>query len=149
MWQFRITKYDLNKRDDSGRYLDLDEWTEFFEVGEKISLEEYEKIENLYIDAAHDLISGDGIKYLSLVGLENRQKTCPYKDNDKIYCENLKGVIRSLLRGEYWAKLESDKGFIHIGWDFYMYVGTENLNEPAIWKIADNGLYVEQMNSPY
>ena len=149
MWQFRITKYDPNKRNDLGHYLDIDEWTEFSEVGKKISLEEYEAIEGLYLDAAYELISKSGIKFLNLIGLENYKKLCPYAENDQIDISNIRDVVRSLLRTEYWAKLESQEGFIHIGYDFYMYVGTKDFDESAICKIADSGLYVEQMSSPY
>ena len=149
MWEHRITKYNPNKRDEFGRYLDAKEWTEFSEVGENVSLEEYERVETLYVDAAHQLITGGGIKKLKLIDLEDNEKHCPYRNNETITIENLKHVVRSILRREYWAKLESDIGFIHIGWDYYMYVGTEATNELAIRRIADSGLYVEQTSSPY
>ena len=79
MWQFRITKYDPNKRNDLGHYIDGDEWTEFSEVGENVTLAEYELVENLYLNAAYEIIFKNGIKQLNLTNLENYQDLCPYK----------------------------------------------------------------------
>ena len=149
MWQYQITKYDPNKRDEQGRYLDQNEWTEFSEVGENVSLEEYEKVESLYIEAAYELISADGIEALQLVYLEDYQNLCPYKEKAMIKKENIREVVRSFLRHEYWGKLESEKGFIHVGWDFYMYVGFTGLNTEAVFKVSDSGLFVESRTSPY
>src|SRR5581483_7993875 len=32
-------------------------------------------------------------------------------------------VIRGLLREEFWCRLEGTGEFVHVGWDYYMYVG--------------------------
>jgi hypothetical protein len=42
-----------------------------------------------------------------------------------------------------------DKFFVHFGWDYYMYIGS-SVNCPSLIKIAkDNGLFVEEVRSPY
>jgi hypothetical protein len=52
---YRITKYSPKKRDENDNYLGID-WTCYHDVGKRINdsvltYEEYEKIENAYINA--------------------------------------------------------------------------------------------------
>ena len=78
MWQFRITKYDPNKRNEQGHYLDKNEWTEYSDVGTSVSLSEYERVEKLYINAALELCSTAGAEYLYLTSLEDYNKNCSF-----------------------------------------------------------------------
>jgi hypothetical protein len=60
-------------------------------------------------------------------------------------------VVRGLLReAGFWCRLAADGGFVHIGWDYYMYVGaTADVSgiEPAVKGL---GLYLESdWSSPY
>jgi hypothetical protein len=58
-------------------------------------------------------------------------------------------VLRSLLREEYWCRLESETAFVHVGWDYYMYISVLK-SCPLAESIAQNrGLFVEQFRSPY
>ena len=58
-------------------------------------------------------------------------------------------IVRSMLRSEFWCRLEAADAFIHIGHDYYMHVGAHQ-HCPASCKLArDLGLFVEQFSSPY
>ena len=149
MNEYRVTKYNPENRNDHGHYLDKEEWTEFCEVGKKVSLEEYTNIETAYIESAVDFISGSGIREFKVVALEDSSGQSKYKDNDVVPVAALESVIRSLLRGEFWCRLESDLGFIHVGWDYYMYVGVSSIGSSAIERAQNRGLFVETFNSPY
>jgi len=62
----------------------------------------------------------------------------------------LADVCRLVLREILWCKLESTNGFyIHFGYDYYMYVGSPVSSQRAIDYGKQNGLYVEEMESPY
>ena len=46
-------------------------------------------------------------------------------------------------------KLEGDDGFIHVGWDYYLYVGVAQGCPEARRLAAERGLFVEPCVSPY
>lgn len=149
MNEYRITKYDPKKRNDQGHYLDLDEWTEFSDVGERVPLKEYESVEKAYISSALDLVSECEPLGLSIKSLEDYQNKCSFQEGDTVPQKDLETVLRSLLRGDYWCKLESGHAFVHVGWDYYMYVGVQSASPQSISRVTRRGLYVEEFVSPY
>jgi len=149
MNEYRITKYDPRKRNDLGHYTDLEEWTDYSEVGEKVSLAEYEKIEKAYIESATELIKSSGTKELKIVGFSDHTENSKLKENQMVPATEIGPILKAILRNEIWCKLESDTAFIHIGWDFYMYVGVSKTNETAIIAAEQRGLFVENFISPY
>jgi hypothetical protein len=58
-------------------------------------------------------------------------------------------VIRRLLREEFWCRLEGADGFIHIGYDYYMYLGVARQCPGAEALARQAGLFVERFQSPY
>jgi len=149
MYEFRVTKYDPQKRHETGYYTDQEEWTDFGQVGKNVSLEEYLLIEKAYIDSAIEFIASSGSDSLTVVSLENHRNTTNLKEHDLIPLDSLDPVLRSLLRCEFWCRLESELGFIHIGWDYYMYIGVSRVNESVISNTQKRGLFVEEFISPY
>lgn len=149
MHEYRITKYDPNNRNHQGHYLDLEEWTEFSDVGKSVSLQEYMVVEAAYISSALDLVSDCEPAGLRIKSLEDYQNKCCHKENEVVALEEIEAVLRSVLRGDYWCMLESDQAFIHIGYDFYMYIGLSSVSEKVITRTIGRGLYVEKFISPY
>lgn len=149
MLEYRITKYNPTKRDSSGAYLDQDEWTCFSEVGVKVNLAEYEVVENAYILSAIDLLVNAGVVSVRVKGLEDYQHQSSLKENTLIATALLKPYLQSVLRNEYWCCFEADHGFVHFGYDYYMYVGALNVSDQLIQKIIQKGLFVEALSSPY
>ena len=41
----------------------------------------------------------------------------------------LAGALRDVLREAFWCRFEAADAFIHVGWDYYMYVGVP---DPAL-----------------
>jgi hypothetical protein len=149
MKEFRITKYNPENRDASGAYLDHGEWTSFTEVGTKLSEKEYQAVESNYIEAAIDLVSDQKQKELTVVSLEDHNGKSMLAEGSKIEGTQIERVLRSLLREEFWCRLESEEAFIHIGWNYYMYVGVSEVREETQERILNRGLYVEDFISPY
>ena len=149
MHEFRITKYDPKKRDTDGSYLDQEEWTCFSEVGGKLTLDEYEKVESAYINTAIDFISKSGIVSLRITGLEENMNESGFSENDEVWLSSLPKILSSILRDLFWCRLESERGFIHFGWDYYMYVGVSEISQSAFSSASDRGLFVEEFTSPY
>jgi len=58
--------------------------------------------------------------------------------------------MRMCLREAIWCKLEAEGRFyIHFGWDYYMYIGSDKSSADAIQLATSDGLFVEDFISPY
>jgi hypothetical protein len=152
MKQYRVTKYNPEYRNADGTY-NRSEWTSYSDVGDIVSIEEYEKVENSYIETALNLLEEQQISKITITYLENQQNykepSITLETGTELNTNQLKNVLKSILREKYWAKLENDNSFIHLGWDYYMYIGVPNEPQKAKKYAESNGLYVELFNSPY
>lgn len=151
MNEYRITKYNPKYRL-NGVY-QKNEWTSISDIGKSfddgvLSLEDYLKVENSYIQFCLKAIEAAGISELSV-------------SNPEIYCDGLSlpryvrdtgyihKIIEWCLREKCWLKLEAENFFIHFGYDFYLYIGTV-VPEEFVARIAqDQNLYCECYHSPY
>lgn len=172
MLNFRITKYDPKNRNSDGHYK-VDEWTCPSEVGKtfngiEFKVSEYFEIEEKYINAVIECLQSKHIKHLRVVDLESRflQDNLSDKDNQwlvidefksikvfedkRLEIDNLKIVIKMILRGFLWCRLEINEQFsLRFGWDYYMYICCFDLNESTIKKISETGLFVELLEPIY
>jgi hypothetical protein len=72
------------------------------------------------------------------------------QENDTLSLEEVQSLARLVLKEDLWCKLEKDNiMFVHVGYDYYMYIGSHTICEDAINKIRDRGLFVEEFISPY
>lgn len=165
---WRITKYNPAFRDERGAYL-KDEWTSLSDVGksfdwEVLTFEAYRKIEDAYVSTALSFVSEAGLDGLTITHLETKRVSGARAEDlwgiafdpklartgAVISVEALDDVCRLALREVLWCKLESGDGFyIHFGYDYYMYVGGRVPSERSIAHGRRQGLFVEEMESPY
>lgn len=154
MHRFRVTKYDPAFRTAAGAY-QKEEWTSFSDVGRSfsgttLSREDYLRVESAYVDAAAAFLAEDRSPELRVVGLEIRGDHPGVPAEGSLTTrEDFPSICRSILRGDFWCKLEADGRFVHFGWDYYMYVGVLHPCESAISKAKSLGLFVEDFDSPY
>ena len=66
-----IAKYRPDKYNGEGVYTDTEEWTDYFDVGDSISLNEYLEIENRYINTAIQILKLMDCSLVTLVCYEN------------------------------------------------------------------------------
>jgi len=68
MEYYRITKFNPEKRDNNGHYLDRSEWTSISDIGDpeykSISYEEYEKFETAYVNAIQFILKEKNMNLL-------------------------------------------------------------------------------------
>lgn len=151
MNEYRITKYNPQYRL-NGVYC-KDEWTSMSDIGKKfedsmLQPEEYLDVENRYIQCCMDVMKAAGIKKLSVSNPEIYYNKVVLP---KTVCEEgeMREIIKWCLREMCWAKLKSKHFFIHFGYDYYMYIGTE-LPITTVLNIAQScSLFCESMHSPY
>ena len=148
MIEFRVTKYDPKNRNEAGHYL-MDEWTCFSEVGDSVSLEEYERVEEAYLQSAIDFAGMWSTKIVTISGFEDHHENTQLVEGQQITTDDIPSVLRSILRNEFWCRLENTDGFIHIGWDYYMYIGVPHVDRSIITATHARGLFVEDCISPY
>ena len=154
MYHYRVTKYDPERRSPDGKFLDED-WTSYSDVGSSfggLELDEgtYRRTESFYARSAREFLEESGCSELRIVALENHgdfqsslNLQAPLSGND------IEQAVAEVLRELWWAKFEADNGYIHIGWDFYMYVGVATECPVSIARAKARGLYVEPYESPY
>jgi len=151
--EYRVTKYNPEIRGQSGAYTKV-EWTFFRQIGQTFSgvlltSDEYERVEEAYIQAALSFLRESGLLSMSVAGLENpRTQPLDFQNDSVLPLDRIGEIIRRILREEFWCRLERSEGFIHFGWDYYMYVGVPHPCPTAEARAAELGLYVEEFASP-
>jgi hypothetical protein len=154
MFQYRVTKYDPAFRIGDGRYT-RDDWTMFSQVGHErggalLTVEEYERVEQAYLDSALSFLRESGVSSMIAQGVENAKgaSSAP-TEGASMDLQALEGIMRGILRAEFWCRLEAPRAFVHFGWDYYMYVGVEGPCGLACELARSRGLFVEPFGSPY
>ncbi|HEY1066450.1 MAG TPA: hypothetical protein VGE52_10090 [Pirellulales bacterium] len=154
MHEYRVTKYNPALRTAAGAY-SREEWHRFCHIGEMFdgrvfTLAEYQQVESAYIKAALTFMRSTNVERLSVCGLENSARIpLSFTEGDELTLEQSAGVLRSLLREDYWCKLETLDAFIHVGWDYYLYIGVSQPTDAARREAEALGLYMESFPSPY
>ena len=154
MIEYRVTKYNPALRDANGAYT-ADEWIQFKQIGTAfggvvLTEGEYLRVEQAYIDTATAFLREGGLNCLTVGGIENHKRlVLEFSEGSVLALEQVGGVISQLLREELWCRLEGHEGFVHIGWDYYMYIGVP-IRCPKAELLAEGlGLYPERFSSPY
>ncbi|MCP1161074.1 hypothetical protein [Bacillus infantis] len=157
---YRVTKYDPQKRDAYGNYLDDSEWTSFSEVGTKVGEEEYLNTETNYIQAITAFMDEAGVDRLYVNALEMWTEAAAVQEKllflsdiwigKAVRKEEITEMARLTLREAVWCKLSFRKEFfVHFGYDYYMFIGTNKDCPQARRNVLEAGLFVEEFRSPY
>jgi len=153
MIEYRITKYDPALRDASGAYTG-DDWTSISDIGKSfagvvLTEAEYLRVEHAYISATLAFLDEAGIPSLTVDELENPANlVLPVAEGSVVNLKQLAEVIRLILREKFWCRLEAAAGFLHFGYDYYLYLGVPHRCPAAERTAAELGLYVEVFDQP-
>ena len=122
-----IVKYPPEGYDDNGVYC-RDEWTDFSDIGKAfggvvLTREDYLEVENRYDECAVEIIEASQCKYMT-IGYDGDYQNKGYRYKDRIKGDQLRDVLRAILRNETWCVLVNLKHKVQIdfGWDYYMHV---------------------------
>lgn len=174
MLRLRITKYNPIFRDRNGIYsYSKEEWTSVCDIGKifngrVFTTNEYIAVENAYVNTVMAFVDELKITSLKVRGLEIDEERLgldklniaysrgmkalllSIRNDYEIGLSQIKNLCRLVLRECMWCKLENDPlMFVHFGYDYYMYIGSEKICTNAIGKAVKMGLYVEECRSPY
>lgn len=151
MFQCRITKYNPAFRVD-GKYT-KEEWTSMGDIGKVydgkvFTQEEYEKTEQKHIDCLLALVALTGLHTMRIQKLEADVKTS-WRENQEIALAQLPLLIRDCLREKCWCQLHHENAYIHFGYDYNVYFGTDVPYEQCDEICCKYGLFCEEIISPY
>lgn len=159
---YRITKFDPADRDDRGTYR-----------GPEDVSSDHGPVEAAYLAAVTAFAEDTGVTLLTVrdpevsgfvhFGVEppvdghGLQGLFPadltgYHDGARITLDLGRELVRVMLRDNgAWCRLEvGDRFFVHVGYDQYMYIGSEHPCEHAVTLTTASGLFVEPLDgSPY
>ncbi len=151
MTEYRITKYDPQNRMDDV-YL-VHEWTSISDIGKifdsgVLSYAQYKKVEQAYIDCCIELVQHAGILEFSVCCPEYYDMSIQFPQVVSSETD-IRHIIMCCLQEKCWLKLESEAFYIHFGYDYYMYIGT-NLPCTLVEEVSQNyKLFCEKIPSPY
>jgi small subunit ribosomal protein S1 len=159
---YRVTKYDPTDRDEHGHY-----------TGPEETLSDRGVVETAYLRAVEAFASDAGIDRLwvrepQVPSLTNFGVVRPLEDFglDGLFPAGLAGfhdgaevplevglaLVRVMLRDSgAWCRLEVEGAFaVHVGWDQYLYLGSDRPCEEALARTRALGLFPERLDaSPY
>lgn len=164
---YRITKYNPKYRNSKGHYT-KNEWISVGDIGriydsKEFTLSDYLSVEEKYFEAVKNMMDEMKVETLKIKELEkSHYVSSNEEDSDelkKMYdlleeemtiknCD-VALVIKLILREIVWAKLVSKSFEVHFGYDYYMYVCSSKVLRKSIVQITKNGLFIEEMRSPY
>jgi hypothetical protein len=164
---YRISKYNPEFRDETGRYL-RDEWTSVSDIGQSfdgIALDPptYLATEMAYVCSVREFMVDAGVTSLRVASLEPPPDLDPLweyglpdgkelaplarelRDGTELDGTKLDQVLRLELREVLWCRLESPGRFVvNTGHDYYLHIGTAALSERAIAMTHQLGLFVHE-----
>ncbi|MFE5683555.1 RNA-binding protein [Streptomyces sp. NPDC056512] len=158
----RITKYNPAHRDERGHY-----------TGAEDTVSDHGPVEAAYLEAIAAFAQDAGIDRLEIrepevTGSVNFGLEAPvdghglaglfppglagYYDGAEVSVRVALELVRAMLRGQgAWCRLEREDTFtVHVGWDQYVYVGSDQPCEEAVARTHEFGLFAEPVTaSPY
>lgn len=172
MKEYRLSKYDPAFRDQNGAYT-KDEWISYCDIGTVydgvvFTKEEYLRVEATFIDVILQVLSSLGAtsfwirkleppftarkmkKLLGRYGLsmspEEERARSSLQEGKKIDISKLEVYLRLFLRECFWCELHTpgSKVVLYPGYDYYMHLRCEHIEEDIIKAGKEQGIYIEE-----
>ncbi|OII63860.1 RNA-binding protein [Streptomyces sp. CC53] len=154
---YRVTKYDPADRDEHGYY-----------TGSEDTVSDHGPVEEAYLQAVEAFAVSTGIDHLTVrephvssfvhLGVEPRREdfaldglfpTGPsgFHDGAEVPFTIGRELVRAMLRDSgAWCRLEVEDVFaVHVGWDQYLYIGSNRPCEEALVRTRALGLFPERV----
>ncbi|MFJ7665460.1 hypothetical protein ACIQXI_00045 [Lysinibacillus sp. NPDC097195] len=169
-YQWRITKYNPDFRNNEGHYTKDVEWTSPSHIGKTIdgeifTVENYIEVETAYIATIMKFLHVNDIKSLTMinttyidVGLDSALYNQLYdekfdnlhlKEDQEVTIDQIPLIAKMVLRGFLFCHFIAADFFVHFGDDYYMFIGTNHYQEEPLQFAREHHLFVEEMISPF
>ncbi|MEV0188046.1 hypothetical protein AB0I39_05860 [Kitasatospora purpeofusca] len=155
MNRYRVVKYSPEEREWTAPA-----WTSVSDIGGSfggVVLTEagYLEVEERHLAAVRRFAAAQGVTELCVDGLEIRPESSWWQrvaEGDRLPLDEALELVRSVLREDFvWCRLSGDDGafFVHLGYDYYLYIGLTRAPESAVAATRRSGLHVDPFESPY
>ena len=135
-------------------------WTSISDIGKSfedgiLTQAEYESVETLYLEAIDRLITDNGNPTFVVSDLHGSPTASPaareVREGSQVRRQDVLEICRMELREELSCRLDHGEDFyVHVGFDFYVYLGCERLTPESVAAIDESGLFIEHgVPSPY
>ncbi|MDP9222300.1 MAG: hypothetical protein M3P18_00305 [Actinomycetota bacterium] len=147
--QSRLTKYDQSLRDSTGAFTG-DDWTSVTDIGEtfggvRLTLAAYLDIGARHLHVIASFLEESAVTAVTALGVENAKGQFPVSEGQTLSPIQAIELVRAMLRDEVWCRLQDGDGFyIHVGWDYYVYVGSDRPCERSVKLARQLGLFIDQ-----
>lgn len=146
-YSWRLSRYEPELR---AKDAEWQSWTDVSDVGQvfnglPLTMEEYVRVENLYVDAATRFASEFPAQQFRVVYLGVQRDGFALREGQSLVRSDIAPVVRGNLQGSLdCAVVSSDGGFqITFGFDLYMYLAAHMSCDRAVMEIEQAGLRVE------
>jgi hypothetical protein len=155
LFHYRLTKYDPAFRDESGAYTG-DDWTMASQIGEtfggaRLTLPAYLEVEARHLVVLASFMEESETLSVCAQGVENAHGSFRVSEGAELSPFEAIEAVRQMLRDEGWCRLvDDDRFYLHVGWDYYLYVGTDTPCARSVALAGESGLFVDrEFPSPY
>ncbi|MFB8202930.1 hypothetical protein [Kitasatospora purpeofusca] len=154
MHQYRVVKYSPEERAGT-----VPSWTSVSDIGDSfggvvLTRAAYLETEELHLAAVRRFAAAQGVTGLRVEGLEIAPESSWWQrvaEGDLLPLDEAVELVRAVLREDFvWCRLSGDDGFfVHLGYDYYLYIGLTRAPEAAVAATRRSGLHVDPFESPY
>jgi hypothetical protein len=146
-FSWRLSRYEpaLRTRDS-----EWESWTAHSDIGKTfngipLTLEEYLRVEDLYLDGATRFAIDAAAEVFEVVYVGHKDERFGVSAGQRLARSDLGPIVRANLRGDLECALLAASGTLQIefGFDLYMRVASSFACERAVAATAGAGLYVE------
>lgn len=153
--ELRVSKYDLALRDERGAFTG-DAWTSVSDVGdifggEVLTLHRYLEVESHHLQVVATFLAEAETDHTMVRDPERYEARCWPVDGKRLTRLESVDLVREMLRERGFCRLEAHRDvYIHVGHDYYVYMGGNVSSEQTRLAAAQVGLFVDpQFVSPY
>lgn len=151
----RVTKYDPAMRDERGAFAG-DDWTSIADVGstfngQVLTLDKYLEVEARYLCVVAAFLAEAEVEAMTALDVEHCDARWWPEAGASLSPLESVDVVREMLRERGFCRLDGPRDvYVHVGNDYYLYVGGNVSCEQTLKVAAKATLFVdEDFTSPY
>ena len=125
-----------------------EEWTSYYDIGkcyngERLTLEQYEIIEEKYLKMIEDFLKNLKINFLKIKYIENNNNL-KWRKKQQLNINEIIEISKDCLREKCWVILSAKKFKIKFGYDYYIFIETKHSFLEIKNVVDNNGLFIKK-----
>jgi len=154
--ELRITRYDPDLRDRHGAF-GGDDWSSVSDVGgvfggRRLALPDYLKVEAQHLRVVAAFLDEASVEAMTAHDVESYSAHWWPREGEALSALECVDLVREMLRERGFCRLHADSNdvYVHVGYDYYLYLGGKVACHKTLRLATAAGLFVDQdFRSPY